>query len=336
MTNETNLELNDNFATTEDLTENAETQSAAEDVLLNDFEAGFFEDEIKTEKTDTQTDTDTQTETQTDTETDTQTETQTDTETETDTDAEKPENKIETGAESQTKKDDTEKESQTVKAVYNGKEFLLDKEAAKKAAQGLGLNENQLITVIQKGLNYDNLKTSFASSPESKALDILAENADMSRKDYINAVLKDGENMLQKKEEDILREKYPYADDEDIAQMAQNIVSQKKSLRIEKAKKEAEAVKQEGAKVWVDFFKKFPHIKPDDLPPDMYERVKNGENPITVQLEIEKNNLEKENREIKRKLDAAWKNNANKAKAIGSIRSDGKEETDDFLSGFLS
>ena len=334
MTNETNLELNEDFATTEDLTENAETQSAAEDAFLNDFEAGFFEDEIKTEKTDTQTDT--ETDTQTDTETDTETDT------DTDTDTEKPENKIETGAESETrtkaeaKKDDKEKEPQTVKAVYNGKEFLLDKEAAKKAAQGLGLNENQLITVIQKGLNYDNLKTSFASSPESKALDILAENADMSRKDYINAVLKDGENMLQKKEEDILREKYPYADDEDIAQMAQNIVSQKKSLRIEKAKKEAEAAKQEGAKVWVDFFKKFPHIKPDDLPPDMYERVKNGENPITVQLEIEKNNLEKENREIKRKLDAAWKNNANKAKAIGSIRSDGKEDTDDFLSGFLS
>lgn len=227
-------------------------------------------------------------------------------------------------------------QAETLTAKYNGQEFALDKASVVKLAQAIGINEVDMIATLQKGMNYDNFKNSLPLSNEYKALDLLAEAAGMSRNEYISGIIKSGDKLLLEREINALREKYPYIEEEDLHELAQTQLAARKTERAERAKSEANARQNEQQQQWAEFFKKYPDKDVKSLSPEMFARVKQGENPIHIQLEQDFQAQAKQIQELQRELDAMKKNRTNAQKAMPSIKSDAADSKDDFLAGFLS
>ena len=242
----------------------------------------------------------------------------------------------ETETETQAETEEVKPQAETLTAKYNGKEFALDKAAIAKAAEGLGVKEDEVIAIIQKGLNYDNFKASLGTSNEYKALDILAENAGLKRADFIAETIRNGDKLLLEKEKKALEEKYPYLEEKDIADLAEKQMQFNRAARAEQARTEADAEGKKQQAVWVEFFKRYPDIKPEAISDEMYKRVQAGENPLSIQLEIENRQLKAEQEKLKTEMEAAKKNTHNAAKSTGSVKSAAAADGDDFLAGFLS
>lgn len=209
-----------------------------------------------------------------------------------------------------------------VSLTYIGKEIPLPKEAVAQTAQALGMAEQDVIATIQKGMNYDHLQQKLEKNPEREILDWYAKQNDMSREEYVKALLEQRENLALQQEQEKLATLHPQADSDLLLQLAQ--------ANLEKKQQAQEKARQEKQKPWIDFFRAYPQMEVTKIPKEVYYAVNKGEHPVTAMLRYE-------NYALQQQMAMAKQKGLARNKQIGSVKNeaavlDGEEAG--FLAGF--
>jgi len=217
---------------------------------------------------------------------------------------------------------------------YLGKDFPVPQKAAHAIAESLGMNgEGDLLTALQKGMNYDH---AVENTPLHKLIDQYAEIAGYNREEYFK-FLQDG---ISKAEESKVMIDHPEWDDEKVQMQVELARTQKKIAKAE-AERKASAQEQspsedEKMKPYRDFMAAYPDVK--EFPPEVAKKINEDKMPPIAAYKawLEKEELRKQNEELQTKLQQAEKKNTNKAKSPGSVQDSATEAPDDFLSGLSS
>lgn len=204
---------------------------------------------------------------------------------------------------------DTQEEKWTVK--YNGQEQQLTRE--------------QMTEYAQKGMNYDHVKGELDSVREGnvfKAMKAYADKAGMSVEDAARFLLESDAADAEMAAEKEIRDQYGQLPDAVIKELVASRTAEKKK---------AATVKQESKeeKAWADALEAYPDINKDNIPQDVLDAVSRGKDPLMALRENEIKQLKKQLADQA----VAEKNKENKAKSVGSVRSNGGAEKDAFLAG---
>lgn len=223
-------------------------------------------------------------------------------------------------------------EAEVIKAVYNGKEIPIDKQAVEATANALGITPQEYINTLQKGMNYDHIaqeKEALKNSKEFQVLDYFAKQNNMDRQQYVEYLNEQKEQVLIEQEKDQLLQKYPDTQPELLEEIAKiNATNKLREAEI-KEKQQADEAQQAITQQWVELFTNYPDMKPEELPSEVSEMVNTGLTPMMAMLKYE-------NSQLKQQITNVKVTQKNKDKAIGTVKSDAAtQKVDDFLSGFL-
>lgn len=179
----------------------------------------------------------------------------------------------------------------------------------------------ELITLAQKGMNYDHVYgelQSLRNGAEIQILDKFAQQNGMSRREYVEFLRRELESrQVQEKVQQGIPE-----------QTARRILELEQNERI-RQEQEAHA-RQTLAKreQYNALAREYPNLK--ELPPQVVQAIRSGEAPLAAYRAYE-------NRQLKQELEAAKINARNRSKALGSMAdSAAMPPADDFLTGWNS
>ena len=232
--------------------------------------------------------------------------------------AEKPSEAVEESGQTQQKK------PATLRVKYNGKQ------------QDISLDD--AVVLAQKGMNYDHILKERDALKEQdtkykRGMDVLdryAARNNMSRDEYVQYLEKVEQQTAIEAEIESMAQKYPDSNPELLEEIAKIKANQReREAKEDIARQEAQ---QREARIapWRDFFAKFPSVKVDTLPEQVYNDINTGMPPVEAYQKYRIAELES-------KLSAVEKIRENKSRSIGSARGDGREAgRDPFLEGFLS
>lgn len=196
---------------------------------------------------------------------------------------------------------------------------------------------DDLVTNFQKGLNYDKKQEQYENLQNSKVEQYVSKKAKelgMSVDEYIDQVENYEREQEKKKEQARLEEMINNGVPEDVAkeviatsQLRKQLQEKENALKEqeEKTKKENDKNKQ-----YADFVEKFPNVKPEDIPKEVFENAQNS-NLVSAYKDWLIKDLET-------KLQIKEQNEKNAKSAIGSVTETGttqkQKAIDPFLEGF--
>lgn len=227
---------------------------------------------------------------------------------------------------------------ETIRAKYKDHVWELSKKEVAAAAAAMGMNPEDMVALIQKGMNYDAMgrrqQQEQRPRPEDEILDYYARANGMNRAQYIQFLQDNRRQVIAREEQKRLAAQFPNADPRLLQEMARLSASQKENEARQRQMAEAAARKrmqdqQEQARraPWERFFRAHPDVEATKLPREMMERVAAGETPMEVWADMELQAKAKELEELRKQMD-------DRRRAPGPVGSDGKEEeTDPFLLG---
>lgn len=202
--------------------------------------------------------------------------------------------------------------------------------------QEYGLSREEAKDLAEKGKNYDRMRDKYNNLYES--LDKLAKLNDLSVDDYLGRLNSTQFDYMVNKEFEKLKEKDPNASDEILMEIAQRRVNESVDLRQKKAEedqsKEADAQFAKLQKEVEMFMEEYPEYReqgPEVLDPMVFNYVDQGYTLLEAYNKWLRNNPE-----VKAKEQASKLNETNKKRSLGSTTNAGKQEYDDFLSGFMN
>lgn len=215
----------------------------------------------------------------------------------------------------------TESETETVEEP-----FL----TVKYNGEDQSLNEDDARTYVQKGMNYDKIYEVY------KPIEQLARQNGMSVADYVNQLNNTQIQYEVSMEMDRLRQDQKYEDvsDEVLEEIANSHVMANVDLQTRKFEEneraEADARDEMIRRDVEKFVSEYPQFKGEgqkNLDEKVFDYVREG---YTLLEAYEKFQRESSQAKISRQ------NEANKRRSLGSTTNAGKQETDDFLSGFMN
>ena len=196
--------------------------------------------------------------------------------------------------------------------------------------QKVSLPRSEVITNAQKGLNYDHIKGQLDGIKNSKTqrqLAQLAEEAGMPLDQYIDEVFA---NRRTRRAQEL-------ADTEGISlSAAQRMIDTEEELASYKAKDKERGDEEAKKAMYRKFFEKYPDVKVDDIPPEVWDAVAGGEDITTAFTMHENKRLRDEGNATRAEIEQLKRNESNKQKAVGSVRGSKAAVTGDaFLSGLF-
>lgn len=230
-------------------------------------------------------------------------------------------------SEEETVEETTETE-ETVDFKYFGQTSKLNKSAIEKIGAGMGKNADEVVSLLQKGANYEN-------SPLHKLIDKYADANGMNREEYIK-FLEDG---LPGLAENIQRNKvmgeHPDWDEEKVELAVKLNLSKMNTAKAEREAKAKEDAEYEAQKPFLEFIAKYPDVK--EFSKEVEEQIKKGVSPITAyESYIQKKEYEAKLEELNKQIAKEEKKAKNKAKSTGSLKeNDGDSEEDWFSKGLF-
>ena len=224
--------------------------------------------------------------------------------------------------------EETTEEEETVDFKYFGQTSKLNKSAIEKIGVGMGKNADEVVSLLQKGANYEN-------SPLHKLIDKYADANGMNREEYIK-FLEDG---LPGLAENIQRNKvmgeHPDWDEEKVELAVKLNLSKMNTAKAEREAKAKEDAEFELYKPHLEFLKKYPDVKkyPDEVAAD----IEKGISPIVAyESFIQKQEYAAKMEELNKQIAKEEKKAKNKAKSTGSLKeNDGDSEEDWFSKGLF-
>lgn len=227
---------------------------------------------------------------------------------------------------------ETEPKNETIPYSYNHKTTDLPLKAVSDIAKALGMSEQDVVTTLQKGSNYDVLQS--RQTPFDSAINRInrfAEFNGMSREDAIGKAIDALDILDASRYLDDIKKQYPDAPTKMVQDMALMRVRQDANLPTpteSKEQEEADKRESERAGMWTSFFKAHPDVTADNLSPRMLQALENYENPELVFMSEQNALLQKKITELQEK-------NSRKARSTGTTKSNsGQASYDAFLEGY--
>ena len=209
----------------------------------------------------------------------------------------------------QTEEQKVQEEIQKLKIKYNHEEMELP------------IDEVQVLA--QKGMNYDKLQERLHQVENHVGLKYLEELAERSGTDVEGLVNYWRNQEHQQELNQLIQNNIP-------EEYAKEIIENRK-FRQQLQQKEAEAQRKEAeSREFKDFLDTFPDVKPEEIPPEVWEKNNNG---IPLKFAY----MEHEMSKLKNEINVLKNNNLNKKKAVvNPIGNANDENYDAFLDGFNS
>lgn len=184
--------------------------------------------------------------------------------------------------------------------------------------------------LIQKGMNYDHIlaERDAKFKREIDALDRFARLSGVTREQYVRYMEENAEQMALEREMETLRERHPEAAEETIREMARLKVRDNEAAAGEREQARKREQEERAQKPWLDFFRRFPGVKANDLPQEVLNDVASGMSPTEAWQK-------KVIREMEQNQKAQEQNERAKKKALGPMTTERQAEEDAFLSGFF-
>lgn len=236
--------------------------------------------------------------------------------------------------------EETTPPEQMVTLKYLGKDFPVPQKAAHAIAESLGMNgEGDLLTALQKGMNYDH---AVENTPLHKLMAQYAEANDMTMDEYVRYLQENVETTAKQIEEGKVRTEHPEWDDEKVQMQVELNRTQRKTAKAEAERQKAATVQDkqpsedEKLKPFLDFMAAYPDVK--EFPAEVARKINEDKMPPIAAYKAwqREEDLKRQNEELQTKLQQAEKKNTNKAKSPGSVQDSATEAPDDFLSGLSS
>ncbi|MDD3400719.1 MAG: hypothetical protein PHT58_03715 [Eubacteriales bacterium] len=199
-----------------------------------------------------------------------------------------------------------EKPAQTLKVKYNKEEREIDPYSPEAK------------DLLEKGLNYDKVRTerdSLRDSDAFKVLDAFAAQNGMTREEYVQFAAKHQRDALVRSEKQTLLKENPDAADELIDELAERRAAEK-AVKIEQQQTSAKQAE------WEAFANEYPGYSDlAQLPPVVQERVAAGETPVLAMRSYELAQARAKIAELEKEKTAEEQNKKNAEVAIGSSKS---------------
>lgn len=224
--------------------------------------------------------------------------------------------------------EETTEEEETVDFKYFGQTSKLNKSAIEKIGAGMGKNADEVVSLLQKGANYEN-------SPLHKLIDKYADANGMNREEYVK-FLEDG---LPGLAENIQRNKvmgeHPDWDEEKVELAVKLNLSKMNTAKAEREAKAKEDAEFELYKPHLEFLKKYPDVK--EYPDEVAADIEKGISPIVAyESYVQKQEYAAKMEELNKQIAKEEKKAKNKAKSTGSLKeNDGDSEEDWFSKGLF-
>ena len=220
---------------------------------------------------------------------------------------------------------ESKEQPQLVPLKYNGetKEMPLD----------------EVITLAQKGMNYDKVATerdSLRNSTEIKALRELAQANGLSVSDLLKNLQEANDNQHKAKIFNELKVKYPEATDDLLTQLTESEFSKRTEQRkVELQEIAAKETKSKQQQQITSFLEKYPELDPKEvITDDIMNRVKNGATLIEAYQEQQLMAMQTEITELRKQIEANKQNEKNRKGTSASLQGHGSESHDIFKSIF--
>lgn len=218
---------------------------------------------------------------------------------------------------------------ETIDYSYNHRTTALNYASVKSIAESLGMSAQDVVTILQKGSNYDVLQS--RQDPYKGAIDRIdrfANGNKLSREEAIKRTIDALDVVESARYIDEIKAQYPDATPKYLQDMAMMRVRQDLNTPVLPTEEENKAEVERQQK-WVSFFKAHPDQSADSLSPRMVEALENFEDPEFVFVSERNAELERQLKEIREKQDKA-------ARSTGtSKRTSGATGKDAFLDAFL-
>lgn len=222
----------------------------------------------------------------------------------------------------ETPKNDDETAEELFEVKYNG-------ETSKKTRE-------EIITLAQKGMNYDKVlqeRDSLRNSAEIQLLDKLAKSQNMSREQFMGQLENALEQTEIQKEMARLREQYPTTPDALLEQTARMAINERKANNIKEQEKTAYDTKAEQTKRDIEtFMNTYPAIDiRENFTEDMLQEASNGKGLVAVWQEKLLKDKEELIRELEAKNQRAEQEIKNKKSALSSVTSNDSDGSNDTM-----
>lgn len=205
------------------------------------------------------------------------------------------------------------------------------------------VSRQEMTELAQKGLNHDRMqqqRDQFRTERDELAkykeengsllelLGIVAQRSNMQPADFLNAMR---ENL--------------YVSRGDTRETARQRIAKEDAERKLNAEKEEKQRKQDAEaaekqyreREAQSFWKVFGKVKVEDIPQEVWEEANETGSLVGAYGRYQNQQLQKQIKDLETKLAAKDKNEENRKKTVGSMKSDGNgDQDDDFLSGFMS
>ena len=224
--------------------------------------------------------------------------------------------------------EETTEEEETVDFKYFGQTSKLNKAAIEKIGFGMGKSSDEVVSLLQKGTNYEN-------SPLHKLIDKYAEANGMNREEYVNFLEENLPNLAENIQKNKILAEHPEWDEEKVDLAVQLKLSKMNSAKAEKEEKAKKDAEFEAQKPYLEFLAKYPDVK--EFPEEVTKQIEKGISPIVAyESYLQEKAYAEKMAELDKKIAKEEKKQKNKATTTGSLKeNDGENETDWFSAGLF-
>ena len=189
-----------------------------------------------------------------------------------------------------------------------------------------GLTQDEAIMLSQKGLNYDKLQEKLQQMENNPGLNYLNELAQRSNTDIESLVNYWREQEQQQQLNQLVQNNIP-------EEYAREIIENRKFREQLESQQRENQQKEAQNQEFKQFFETFPDVRPEDIPPAVWENSENG-------IPLKYAYMEHEMAKLRNDIKVLKQNQTNKAKAPGlgatAYGSHDATVSDPFLEGFNS
>lgn len=184
--------------------------------------------------------------------------------------------------------------------------------------QEMEVPASELVAYAQKGMNYDHIREELdKATPAYSLLSSVAERSGMTVAQYIEAYNKQQQEQQVQKN---IKAGMP----EEAAREMQRIRAENETLKRKESEWTAEEQRNKEVRA---FMSAYPDVK--EIPQEVFDAHFNTGEPLVSAYQ------RYENQQLKKQIETMKQNQANKARAVGSVQSNASDNADDFLAGFL-
>ena len=223
-----------------------------------------------------------------------------------------------------------EPEPEFIDYTYNHNTTQLPRAAVKEIAAKLGVSAEDIVTVLQKGSNYDALRDrQGAYNGIVNRIRAFADANDINTEDAINRAVDALDIIESAKYVNEIQKQYPNAPAKMVQEMALMRVKQNAGKPSQKAVDAAREAEAERERMWIGFFNNHQDVTAESLSPRMLQALERGENPEVVYVREQNDNLRKQIEELTQKQGRASRSTGSSKKTSGG------SAVDAFLEGYL-